>query len=119
MTRKHLASLVIGIILLGGISGWFFVRYLIPKLNTIPFLVKYNLAPSAGPLVINTREEVRVNEGSDSIAAIQRVKPWQVGLLAGTDPLHTDIKGTGVIITSDGLIATTKNAFSTDGSNVN
>lgn len=98
----------------GAVGGWVFNRYIIPKLNTVDWLVRYNLAPSAGPLVINTRQEIRVNEGSDSIAAIQKAKPWLVGIFSGSDQYSSKITASGLILTSDGLIATTKQAVPSD-----
>lgn len=106
-------------LVLGGIGGWVFSRYIIPKINTISFLTKYNLVPTAGPVVINTREEVRVNEGSDSIAAIKRAKPWLVGILNNGDINTLNFSGSGIILSSDGLIATTASALSTPVSNIN
>lgn len=108
MTKKIIILIIVCSVIFGGLGGWIFIRYVIPKLNTINWLVKYNLAPQTSPLVINTREEIRVNEGSDSIAAIQTAKPWVVGILTGADALSTRIKGSGLIVTSDGLIATSK-----------
>ncbi len=112
MSKKLVAFVVISSLIFGGIGGWVFSRYIIPKINTISFLTKYNLVPTAGPVVINTREEVRVNEGSDSIAAIQRAKPWVVGILNNGDINSLNYRGTGVILTSDGIIATSNNAVS-------
>ncbi len=111
MSKKAILFIILSSLIIGGIGGWIFERFLIPKINAIPFLVKYNLAPQSAPLVINRKEEIRVNEGSDSIAAIQKVQPWMVGILSGADFAHAQITGGGVVLTSDGLIAVAKNSL--------
>lgn len=117
--KRNIAIWVVALSLIfGALGGWVFNRYVIPKLNTIDWLVRNNLAPSPGPLVINTRQEIRVNEGSDSIAAIQTAKPWLVGIFSGSDQYSARIAATGLILTSDGLIATTKQAVPSDLGNL-
>ncbi|MDB4940071.1 MAG: peptidase [Candidatus Doudnabacteria bacterium] len=111
MSKKAITFVILSSLVIGGIGGWLFNRYLIPKINTISFLVKYNLAPQTAPLIINRREEIRVNEGSDSIAAIQKVKPWVVGIVSGADLGHAQVASAGVVLTSDGLIAASKNSL--------
>lgn len=110
MTKKAITFIVLSSLILGGFGGWLFNRFIIPKINTIPFLVKYNLAAQTAPLIINRREEIRVNEGSDSIAAIQKVKPWQIGIITG-DLTHPTVNGGGIVLTSDGIIAVSKNSL--------
>ena len=112
MNRKSVLFVILASIILGGLSGWFFVRLVAPKLNTVSFFRNINFLPSSSPLVINTREEIRVIEGSDSVAAIQRAKPWLVGILAGKDFSTTKVSSSGIFVTSDGVIATTKTALS-------
>jgi S1-C subfamily serine protease len=103
MNKKQILLIIIFSLIFGAIGSWLFTRYIIPKLNTIQFFVKYNLAPKPGPLVINTREEIRVNEGADAIAAIQKAQTWTVAVLSGKQ-----IISGGLVLTSDGLIASTK-----------
>ncbi len=111
LNKKAIVFIILSSLIIGGIGGWIFTWYLIPKLNTVSWLVKYNLVPTSAPLVINTTKEVRVNEGADSVAAIQAVKPWLVGIIAGNSPQSAAFSGGGIILTSDGLIATTKSAI--------
>lgn len=112
MNRKSVTFMVLSSLIIGGLGGWIFTRYIIPKISTIPFLVRYNLAPQGSPLVINRREEIRVNEGSDSIAAIQKAQPWLVSVLSGADFSRAQVQGSGVILTSDGIIAIPRSLFS-------
>jgi S1-C subfamily serine protease len=116
MNKRIIWTIVLSSIILGGISGWVIVRFVAPKLNTIPFFAKNNLLPANAPLVINTREQVRVTEGSDSVAAIQRAKPWLVGIVSGKDIVSARVVASGILVTSDGLIATTKNAVGSEKS---
>ena len=106
MSKKAIAFVILSSLILGAIGASIWQRYLVPELNTVPFLVRYNLAPrSAGPLVINTTQQIRVNEGSDTIAAVQTVEPWTAAILSAGQVI-----GGGLIVTSDGLIATTQEA---------
>jgi|SRR5579872_256495 len=105
MSKKAVSFVIISSLILGALGSWIWQRYIIPELNTVPFLVHYNLAPKAGPVVINTIQQIRVNEGSDTVAAIQTVEPWTVAVLSGGR-----VVAGGLILTSDGIIATTKAA---------
>jgi S1-C subfamily serine protease len=110
MNKKTLAVIILCSLVFGALGSWVFNRYLLPKLSTVPFLIKYNLAPAQGPLVINTRQEVHVNDGTDLVAAVQNVKPWTVAILALPSAGNVQVLGSGLLLTSDGLIATTKSA---------
>lgn len=102
MSKKGIVFVIISSLVLGALGSWILQRYAIPKLNTVPFLVRHNLAPKAGPIVINTKEEIHINEGSDTIAAIRQVQPWTVAVIS-----NGQVVAGGLILTSDGLIATT------------
>lgn len=111
MNKKTLAVIILCSLVFGALGSWVFNRYLLPKLSSVPFLIKYNLAPAQGPLVINTRQEVHVNDGTDLVAAVQNVKPWTVAILAMPSAGNVQVLGSGLLLTSDGLIATTKSAI--------
>ncbi len=108
MNKKSITFIILSSLILGAIGSLLLTRIIIPKLATIPFLVRHNIAPAPGPLVINTTQEVRVDDGSDTIAAIQRVTPWTVSILAKDSSGTIQQVGSGILLTSDGLIATTK-----------
>jgi len=111
MNKKIVTWMILISLFFGSFGSWFLTRYLIPKLDTLPFLVKYNLTPPSGPLVINTREEVRVDSSQDLVTAIQSAKPWTVAVLALNTAGSVQTLGTGLVLTSDGLIATTQTAI--------
>ncbi len=109
MSRKSLVFIISSSLIIGGISGWVFTRYIMPAVGTIPFLVKFNLSSPSGPLIINRREEIHVNDGSDTVAAIQGAEPWIVGVVSGSSLSSIQVQATGLVLTSDGVIALTKN----------
>ena len=111
MNKKTIIFVLISSFVIGGIGGWVFVRYVTPKLGSSRLLMRYHLAPDNSPLVINTRQEIRYYDGSDTIAAIQTVKPWQVAIISGTGVTDAKVQAGGVVLTSDGLVATTKSAI--------
>ena len=116
MNKKAIIFVLISSFIIGGIGGWVFVRYITPKLGSSRLLMRYHLAPDNSPLVINTRQEIRYYDGSDTIAAIQTVKPWQVAIISGTGVSDAKVQAGGVVLTSDGLIATTKSAITNPNS---
>ena len=111
MNKKFIAFVIISSFVFGGIGGWVLVRYVFPGLNSNKFFARWNLLPQTAPLVMTRVEEVHVNEGTDSVTAIQHVQPWVVGIVSGPDQAHATLSAAGVILTSDGLIATTKSAI--------
>lgn len=108
MNKKIIFFVITSSIIFGALGSLLLTRLIIPKLAAIPFFVRHNIAPAPGPLVINTTQEVRVTDGTDTIAAVQRVKPWTVAILSKDSTGTVQAIGSGALLTSDGLIATTK-----------
>ena len=52
ISGKLIAIIIVSSLVVGGVGGWLFNRVLIPKINAIPFLMKYNLSPGGASLVI-------------------------------------------------------------------
>lgn len=107
MTKKSLLIVILCSLVFGAFGSWVLTRYIIPKLSTVPLLIRYNLAPSAAPLVINTTQVVH-QDSADGVAAVQAVKPWTVAVIDAPSGGTPSVIGSGLMLTSDGLIAVTK-----------
>lgn len=117
--KKFLKVLVIIIILvvIGGLSSLFFNHYLIPKMSANPYFSRSSFFKDAteNVTIINKTEQVTVKE-EDSVNKIASQSATSVvniisvssakGLNQPALPKEKSRSGTGVILTSDGLIAT-------------
>jgi putative serine protease PepD len=108
INKKTIAFVVLSSLILGALGSQLYSRVILPKLAMIPFLVRHDIAPAPGPLVINTTQEVHVDNDSDTIAAIQRITPSTAAVLEKDSAGNVQAVGSGIVLTSDGLIATTK-----------
>ncbi len=115
MTKKLIYFVIISSLIFGSIGSWLFIRFVIPRVNAIPLFSRYNLTPNSAPLIINRREEIHINEGSDTVAAVQTAQPWVVGIISGSDPSHAQVSAAGMVLSSDGIIALTKSAVPASG----
>ncbi len=80
---------------------------LLARLSTLSVVKKYHLLEPSAPLVINTREEVRVNEANDIIAAINKNQEKVAAVVTGSGT-GTVLRGAALASVSDGLWLTTK-----------
>jgi serine protease Do len=113
MNKKTIAFIILCSLILGAVGSQVYDRIILPELATVPFLVRHDIAPAPGPLVINTTQQIHVDDGSDMIAAIQRITPWTVAILDKDATGTVQAIGNGTLLTSDGLIVTTKAAIGT------
>jgi S1-C subfamily serine protease len=89
-----LINLFVGDSLAAHIANWEWVK-------------KYNIVRPGAPLVIHTREEVRVNDTNDIIAALNRTRGKVAAVTAASDG---HLLGSAVAVTSDGVFLTAKTA---------
>ncbi len=113
-------SIVIFIFLIGGIGSVFFQYYIFPKINSSVLFSKYGLFKriSENVTIVNKTEEVVVKEESSVNKIAAQASAAVVGIssfseknkVSGNYP--SGIKnGNGIIVTSDGLIATYRKAI--------
>jgi S1-C subfamily serine protease len=127
ITKKVL--FVIAIILISGFSGIFANRYVFPRLATMKFFAKYAFIKKSteNVTIINKTEQVYIKEESSINKIVSQVTssvvsinsypaPEKMGtrMLAGTASHPTTKSGTGLIVTSDGLVVTYVSAIITD-----
>lgn len=75
-----------------------FGSWFVERVALIPFVKKYDLIGSRTPLVINTREEVRISDTTDLVAMSNKVKD-KLGILVNADGI---LLASLVSISSDG-----------------
>jgi S1-C subfamily serine protease len=130
ITKKVL--FVVVIILISGFSGIFANRYVFPRLATMKFFVKYDFIKKSieNVTIINKTEQVYIKEDSSVNKIVSQVTssvvninsylaPEKIGtkLLAGASSQPTTKSGTGLIVTSDGLVVTYASAIIADNAN--
>ncbi|OGE84757.1 MAG: hypothetical protein A3J48_04335 [Candidatus Doudnabacteria bacterium RIFCSPHIGHO2_02_FULL_46_11] len=103
------------IFLVGGFGGLFMQKYLAPYLSSKPLFRNIGLLRTDSPLVITRTEQVRVNEGVKLIDLVKQLTPNVVAVIGGRGEPGVDfsenVKGSGVIISSDGVVASDKSFF--------
>jgi S1-C subfamily serine protease len=99
---KNIFKIVIFFIL-GIVGGIFADQILWPYFVERPLFYKYRLEQS--PIYVTERKEIVVQENTALISAIEKVEKAVVGIETKT-PSQKTLEGSGLILTSDGLIIT-------------
>jgi len=107
MTRRQI-GIIAAAFFIGAAGSIFFNRLALPYLSTIPGLGWVQKLQSTSPIVITRREEVRLNEGVNLIELTKQAQTFTVSIYSAKDRL---LLGTGVAVTSDGVILTSKEAL--------
>jgi S1-C subfamily serine protease len=108
MNKKNIILVLVAAFVVGAFGSIFFNRVVFPYLSTVPGLSWVGSLQSSAPIVITRREEVRLNEG---VNLIELTKQAQTVVVSIYHPTTRAYLGNGLIITSDGLIFTTKEAL--------
>jgi S1-C subfamily serine protease len=105
-TRKQI--LIVGALafFVGAAGSVVFNKFVFPKLSTVQGFAWVGKLQSTSPVIINRREEVRLNEGVNLIELTKQAQTTVTSIFS-TGP-NAQLLGNGLIITSDGTIFTTK-----------
>lgn len=107
MTRRQLYTLIAVTVILSATFNVIFGRYITAKISTLPVLNRWKLLSPQAPIVINTREEVRVNDSEDIREAANNIRPKLSLVLSNTTGETVRVAG-AVNLTSDGLFIAPK-----------
>ena len=125
MTKKNLKILTfcIAVIILGGIGGVIVDKYLFPYLSSTSIFSKYDFLKKSteNVTVINKTEQITIKEdtsigkiSNQVVSAVVNIVSYAEAKKNSTSP---NIKnGTGVVVTSDGLIMTYLGAINLENS---
>jgi serine protease Do len=105
MTRKQILYVILAAFLVGTLGNIFFNRLVFPRLSTVKGFSWVGKLQSSSPIVISRREEVRLNEG---VNLIELTKQAQTVVVSIYSKSTQKFLGNGIIITSDGVVFTTK-----------
>ncbi len=95
---------IIGVLLLGALGALIFNVVIFPYMLTNSYFERFQFVKyfKDGKIIVNPKESVYVQENSAIVDAIQRVKMSVVAIQSNTLGLRS-----GLVVTSDGLVATT------------
>lgn len=110
MTKSQAAKILLCSTLLALLLNVLFGRWLSVKLSTWPLLNRWKILSPQAPIVINTREEVRVSDTGDILQAIDVAKSKLSAVLI-KNAGQISYGGGAVNLTSDGLFLTTKSVI--------
>lgn len=114
MARKTLALLIFIAIVASLLFNIFLGGYISAKLSQIPWLSKYNIVKQQAPIVINRKETVVADDGTDILDAVNSAKQ-RLAAIVSIDGGQMVRTGNALNITSEGSFVTTLPAFAKTG----
>lgn len=112
ITRAGFLGLGVAVFVVSGFASGFFSNYVFPQLVSVPFL---NFLNPRLPVIVNRMEQVFVNDNLNVRQLHDRLKASTVSISSYLGPISpaapgyaAPIAGQGIIVTTDGLIFTTK-----------
>src|SRR5262245_4427568 len=113
--KKTIVTVLIAAVI-GFVASVFLGDWLAAQISTWHWVQKYGLLSPRAPLVIHTREEVRVNDTNDIINIINRSKS-RVGALLDTSGGQVRLAGSVTTATADGVFFATRSAVGNTAAN--
>jgi|GEM_PF-2132059 S1-C subfamily serine protease len=113
MSRKQVIVIIIIAFFVGALGSLVINRFLIPYLATIKGWESLNKLATSSPIVINRTQTVQFNDGVDLLDLTKQASNVTVSFYRGTKPQLT-FAGLGVLMSSDGLIFTSKTVVGTN-----
>lgn len=110
MEKKQNIKIVIVAIVLAFALNLFFGRIAAVKISTLPLLNKWKIISPQAPIVINNREEVRVNDGKDILDAINTAKS-KISTIVIKEESAAAVVGVAVNLASEGVFVAPANIF--------
>lgn len=114
MTHKQLIIILLIAFFVGALGSIFFTEFLIPRLSLLPHLGFLSKFSSNMPIIINRKEETIINEGANLIALADQAGSFTVGIYQAKNNNYKFL-GNGVIMTSDGLIFSSRSVLGQPG----
>lgn len=115
MKKNQTAKIVLISVILSLAINIFFGRLLTAKISTLPFLNNWQILSPQAPIVIHTREEIRINETGDVAKVVNETKS-KISTVILDSNKGLEVVGTAVNLTSDGLFLSLGSTVQTHGS---
>lgn len=106
MNRKQLISVTLIAFFVGAVGSIAVSRFLIPYTASVTGWQALNKLVTSSPIVVNRREEIFLNDGVNLIELAKQAGNFTVTLYS--KDANPTFLGNGIILTSDGLIFTSK-----------
>lgn len=104
MKIKYAVWVLVIAFIIGGIGGVLFNRFLIPFMSSLPGLSWMQKLESSNPVIINRREEVSYNEGTNLINLSKQAAAYTVSIYSAQQKFLTN----GIIVSADGMVLSSK-----------
>jgi S1-C subfamily serine protease len=110
MTKKDYLKVLVLTLFLSVVINVLFGRYLSVKLSTLPILNRFKIISPQAPIVLTSKEVVRVSETGDVLQVVNNTKPKlsSVMLRSGN---NITVLGGAINLTSEGAFITTKSVI--------
>lgn len=108
--EKQVRTILIWAVIAGALGGVFFDRILVPKLSSVAGFGWLTKLSSSSQIIITRNEQVVLNEGANLVELAKQTSNITVSLYRGQKP-NLAFAGLGIVMTSDGLIFTSKSVI--------
>ena len=108
---KNLQKFIV-ILIMGAVGGIFSTQILWPYFVEKPLMEKYKIKEA--PTYVVQKEEIYIQENVALVQAIEKVEKSVVGIGTETTGGQKFLKGSGLVLTNDGLILTLSTLVSSD-----
>lgn len=116
MNKKQVITIIAAAFFIGAIGSIFFGRLVFPYLATFQGFSWMNKLSTNAPIIINRTQEIQLNEGVNIIDLVRNSGNITVSLFAVAADNNAKFLGNGTIMSSDGLIFTSRRIGSNLGS---
>ncbi len=117
MNNKHnLLVIIVSCVIITFLFNLLFGRYLTAKISTFPLFNKWQIISPQAPIVINTREEVRISDAGETLQAVSAIKS-KISTIAVSENNTLTVTGGAVNLTSEGVFVSHSLAFAMDSGN--
>ncbi len=113
MNKKYNWLTICLAIALSVLANLLFGRFLAAKISTLPLINRWKIMSPLAPIVINTKEEVRISDGGDVLNAIGQAKS-KISAVVSSAGGQAAVAGGAINLASEGVFASAGNIFASN-----
>ncbi len=110
MIKSQTTRIILFSVCISFLLNLFFGRLITAKISTLPLLNRFKLINPQAPIIINTKEEVRISDSGDVLQALSSAKS-KISTVLISSGNQAIAAGTAANLTSDGIFLTTKSVI--------